>query len=467
VAEADDLTTVEPLLGQASLTAEPLYQRVERWLRYRWVGVLLIAGAVVLPLLRQRGTPSWQTVWAEDTTIYTHQAVFSGSFGVLFRGYNGYLQLPPRLLAIPTPYFPLRYLAVYLALAATVVAALLAWCVYYLSRAWLVSRLLRVTLASFVVLMPVLGLESTATITNITWLFLAVGPWALISLEERRGDTCLRSGLAFLAATSSALSLLFLPLAIGWIAYRRSRAALIVGGCFVGGLIVQMAVTLTSPPGTGAKIGVSVLAQATSARVFGVFVLGTRGEAAWWGANWNSLVILAPLSVLVLFVVLGIGASRRAQVMASGFVLLAILMFAVPAWGRDTNFLGLVEGHPDRLVESRFSVVPVMLLASAIAILLSPVGSSSRQRRRAMQRIGIPAFMAWFIIVMVVSFSQTTIRGSDPSWTGRVDKVLASDCSGRPGSTIVTVPNLIAPGPPYPKVYDGYYPLVARCSNLA
>jgi hypothetical protein len=447
------------------LQAEPLYQRVDRWLGCKWVGAILIVGAVVLPLFRQRGTPSWQTVWAEDTTIYTHQAVFSGSLSVLFRGYNGYLQLPPRLLAVPTPYFSLRYLAIYSALAATVVGALLAWSVYHLSRGWLSSRLLRVTLASFVVLMPVLGPENTATITNVTWLFLAVLPWALISLEERRRDTGLRSALAFLAATSSALSLLFLPLAIGWVVYRRSRAAILVGVCFIGGLIFQMAVTLTSQPATGAKIEMQVLAEATSARVFGAFLLGTRGEAAWWGANWTSLVVLAPLTFLALLVVLAIGANRRAQVMAAGFVLLAIVMFAVPAWGRNTNYLGLVEGHPDRLLESRFSVAPCMLLASAVAILLSPIGSRP-QRRRAMQRIGIPAFAVWFVIVAAVSFPQTTFRGSDPSWTGRVHSVLASDCSGRPASTIVTVPNQIAPEPPYPKVPNGYFPLVVRCSNL-
>ncbi|HXW34533.1 MAG TPA: hypothetical protein VEJ87_08130, partial [Acidimicrobiales bacterium] len=112
---------------ESSPTNQPIYERMDAWLGHRWAGVLLMASAIILPLFRLRGTPSWQTVWAEDSTIYTHQAVFYGSFHSLFRGYNGYLQLPPRLLAIPTPYFPLRYLAVYTSLAATIVGALLAW----------------------------------------------------------------------------------------------------------------------------------------------------------------------------------------------------------------------------------------------------------------------------------------------------------------------------------------------------
>ena len=331
---------------------QPLYKRIDTWLGYRWVGTVLVAAAIILPLLRQRGTPSWETLWAEDATIYTHQAVFSGGLHSLFRGYNGYLQLPPRLLAVPTPYFSLRYLALYNALAATVVGALLAWSVYHLSRRWLQSRLLRVTLASFVVLMPVLGPESTATITNTTWMFLAVLPWALVSLEERRRDAGLRSGLAFLGATSSVLSYVFLPLAIGWLVYRRTKKVYIVGASFLVGLIVQAGVTLTSPPQTGAPIDVPVLAEATSGRVFGAFLLGVRGESAWWSANWQSLVVLCPVIVIVLLLALGTGVNRRAQVIAGSFVLLAVVLFAIPAWGRGTVYLGIgpsriVSGHHD------------------------------------------------------------------------------------------------------------------------
>jgi drug/metabolite transporter superfamily protein YnfA len=203
----------------------------------RWIGVALLALAVVAPLLRQRGTPSWQTVWAEDGSIYTHQAIIGG-FDSLFRGYNGYLQLPARLIAIPTPYFSLRYLGLYMSLAATITGALLAWSLFHLTQSWLPSRLLRVTLASFVVLAPAVGIESTATVTNTIWMFLAVLPWALVSFEERSRDTVLRSALVFLGATSSLLSVIFVPLGVGWVFYRRTRATWAVGAAFIAGLVV-------------------------------------------------------------------------------------------------------------------------------------------------------------------------------------------------------------------------------------
>jgi hypothetical protein len=176
--------------------------------------------------------------------------------------------------------------------------------------------------------------------------------------------------------------------------------------------------------------------------------------------------------VVAVLVALGIGAHRRAQIVAGMFSLLAVVFFAIPAWGRGTVFLGIgpssiVKGYQDTWQESRFSVVAVMLLTSAVAILIAPTGSSSVERRRVIQRISLPAFVVWSLIIMAVSFPQTTVRGSDTSWTGRVDRVLSSECLGRPGSTIVSVPNLVYLGPLFPqKLSSGYFPLVVRCSNL-
>jgi LysM repeat protein len=176
--------------------------------------------------------------------------------------------------------------------------------------------------------------------------------------------------------------------------------------------------------------------------------------------------------VIVLLLALGPGANRRAQIIAGSFVVLAVVLFAIPAWGRGTVYLKIgpswiVPGHHDLWGESRFSVIPVMLLASAVAILLAPTGSSI-QRQRVMQRTGIPVFALWFLIVMAVSFPQTTLRGEDPAWISRVDRVVSSECSNRPGAKIVTVPNLVFPAPPLiPKPpADGFYPLVVRCANL-
>src|SRR4051794_28166500 len=78
-----------------------------------------LASAVILPLLRQGNFRSWRTVQAEDGFIFFEQAKRHGALRELFRGYAGYLQLPPRLLGAFSTVFPVRSLALYCAFSAT------------------------------------------------------------------------------------------------------------------------------------------------------------------------------------------------------------------------------------------------------------------------------------------------------------------------------------------------------------
>jgi hypothetical protein len=452
-APKDDISSVSyPPSGR-------LDEQLSRW----WVGALLLIAAMVLPLLRQRGTASWRTVWPEDGNVYTDQAINGGLHSVL-RGYGGYLQLPPRLLAIPTPYFSLRYLALYGAFAGALVGALLAWSVYHLSRGWVSSPLVRLVLASFVVLMPSLGWEVAGTMANTIWVFLAALPWALISMEDTPWNVTLGAVLAFLGATASALSLLFIPLALGWLAYRRTRSTLIVAGSYFVGAAVQVGVMLVSggpsnplPP----VRSVSGLGEDLGSRMFGVFLLGPQWAADIGGSGWRWVVVwLAPLLVLTMLSLAARGAGRRAHVMAGVFVALAVVWYVVPVWGRGTN--GLVR-YRDIYFDQRYEVVPVMLLAGAFAILIAPTTCATR---RFVTRIGKPCFVALAVLLIVACFSVITIRSFDPSWTNRVDRVAAEQCRGRPPSTVVIIPNsmldlLSARQPP-----NGTYPLTVPCSSV-
>jgi hypothetical protein len=429
------------------------------------LGLALLIAAVVLPLLRQRGTPTWDTLWSEDGSIFVYQAIWHGSLHSLGQGYNGYLQFAPRLMAMPTPYFPVRYLAIYASVVPGVAGALLSWFVYHFTKGWVVSRLMRLALASLVVVMPALGLETTGTLTNSIWLFLTVLPWALISLQESRRAVVLRSIVAFLGVTASALGFLFAPLAIGWLVYRRTRAALVVMVAYGFGALVQGVVTLISPAAFQAFPVVDharELRDDIGARVFGIAALGTRWEADLWQANWRLVVIGGPLLVLVLLAVVAPGAGRRAQAMAATLVATALVMFVVPVWGRGTN-MGMVEAARDSQGSTRFSVVPVMLLASAFAILIS---SPDAVPGRLATRVGQPVFLAQVLLVGLSSFSLAPGRGLDPGWVGRVDAVVARDCRGRPGSTTAVVPNFTVKIPILPLPPGGYAPLKVRCSNL-
>jgi hypothetical protein len=465
VGTSDDVEAIElrPTRDDTNAVSDLSPGRLDELLGRRCVGAFLLIAAVVLPLLRQRGTGSWQTIWPEDGSVYASHAISSGLVS-LFRGYGGYLQLPPRLLAIPIPYFSLRYLAPYTALSGALVGAFLAWSVYHLSRGWVSSRLVRLVLAAFVVLMPSLGWEVAGTMANTIWVFLAVLPWALVSMEDTRWDVTLRAVLAFLGATASALSLLFIPLVLGSLAYRRTRSMLIVSGTYFVGAVVQLWVMLVSggptnpfPPartlsGLGGDLG---------SRMFGVFLLGPQWAADLGDSAWRWVVVwLAPLLVLTMLALSARGAGRRAQLMAAVFVALAVVWYVVPVWGRGTNALVRYRGI---YFDQRYDVVPVMLLVSAFAILIVPTSCSLR---RSVTRIGRPSFAALGAVLIVVCFSVTTIRSFDPSWITRVDRVAAEQCAGRPSSTVVIIPNSMLDLLSVRQSPDGAYPLTVRCSNL-
>jgi hypothetical protein len=311
--------------------------------------------------------------------------------------------------------------------------------------------------------MPSLGWEIPGAIANTIWVFMAVLPWALISMEDTPWNVTLRAVLAFLGATSSALSLLFIPLTLGWLAYRRTRSTLIVAGSYFVGALVQVGVMAASGGPSNhfpVQRTVSELGGDLAWSMFGVFLLGPRWADDLASSRWRWVVVyLAPLLVLALLALAARGVGRRAQVMAGAFAALAVVFYVVPVWGRGTNQLVM---WANIYFDQRYAVVPVMLLASAFAILIAPTGCSLR---RPVTRIGTPTLVAVTVLLIVVCFPVTTIRSFDPQWTTRVERVEVDHCNGRPSSTIVIIPNDMfstfwSPGP------NGTNPVTVRCSNI-
>jgi hypothetical protein len=393
--------------------------------------VLLFAAAAVVPLFRQTGTPSWRSIWAEDGTICFQQAYREGAIAVLLRPIAGYLTLPPRLLGGLATLVPLAYLPVFLALAATTVGALLAWFTYSASAGWIASRPVRLALASQVVLMPALGQENTATIVNIIWIFAAVVPWALISLQERPRHVIARSAVAFLAATATALTVFFLPLAIGWTWIRRTRATWIVAGALCAGLALQLAVVAADPaehaPVASGTYEVPALVDLVALRVFAVFLVGQAGIAAMWIEHGRFLIVAAPIAAAVILAFLFCGADRARRVLATVFIAYAVVAFVVPVMVRGPGFIPIAVGNPSYLfAHLRFSVVPVMMLLSAVAVLIGPADGGAPQR---IARIARPLFVAYVTVITLSAFPVKNLRSSSPPWPIALRQAYERDCS--------------------------------------
>jgi hypothetical protein len=405
-----------------------------RW-RNAGIGVVLFALAVVVPLFRRQGLRSWQTLWAEDGTIFYQQAADDGSVNVLFREFQGYLELTPRLLSVPTPIVPVDQLALYHALAGSIVCALLAWFTYYATRTWISSVPVRLVLASLVVLMPAAGSENTASSTNTIWALAAVAPWAIVSLDERRRDIVVRSIVVFLAATATALSFVFVPLVVGWALVRRSRGAVIVASAYGVGIALQGLTMLTAssnltqvPP----ERPFTEMTDLIGIRAFSLYLVSPEGAARLWEDHGRVGWVIAAVVTVALFVVACAGAERSAQLLGVTFFGYAILAFAILAWSRGTPPF-TVTGTVDPLVNLRYSVPSTLMMASAFAVVLAPVGES---RRRLIARVGRPLFIVHLVVLTVVSFSVRDFRSEGRPWEVKVAEAEAECQAAPPDATV-------------------------------
>jgi len=390
----------------------------------------LLALAVLLPLLRQRGTPSWDTIWAEDGYVFCQQALREGGLAVLFRPYAGYLQLVSRLLAIVAPAVPLDWLAAYLAVSATLVGAAVAWFVYWASGGWLTSRPVRLALASLLVLMPALGAENTATITNVIWVTAAAAPWALVSQAERRRDVILRALVCAVAALSTAACVVFVPLALVYPLLRRTRASVVVAAIFLVALAGQamMVVVVVRGAARASIFQTHVLRifELMAVRVFAMFLIGDKAITAVWQTHGRLLIGAATVAVLLVFAILFPRAGRKSQALAAAFVGGAILSFAIPVSGRGTTFAAVVLDQQYVSIAMRYSVVPVFLLASAAALLVAPPGPG---RDRAVARVARTLFVAHVAVLCWIDFSVVNLRGLSPKWSQALVQA-RNECAG-------------------------------------
>jgi hypothetical protein len=404
------------------------------------VGLMVFVVVAALELLRQQGNPSYQSMWAEDAKYYATDAIRAGALTPLFRGYAGYLQLPPRVVAAFVPLIPIRDLPLYFALVGVLVGTLLAWFLYVVTEGWISSRLLRLALAVLLVLMPAAAKENTANVVNLIWTFVAVLPWAIVSLKEQRTATGVRSVVAFLAATSSPLAALFLPLALVWALVHRTRSAMVVGASLLAGLVVQAGVTLRSTQRVS-KAGDTIphLIQTLLARVGAFYVVGTKPVSTYWHNHGPLLMGGSALVLVVMFAVLFPGAGRRAQALAAVFLAYALVVFVVPAWGRGVATLYEVPGGNFHLSSTRFSVIPILLIASAGAVLLAP--RAAHRRHRVAARVVLPLFLAQLVVVCYISYPGRNANSVGDNWSQLVDATYARACVGAPPDQIVTIHN--------------------------
>jgi hypothetical protein len=215
--------------------------------RWAFVGVQVVVvalGAVVM-LARVGGRSVWDTVYGEDWGIYLPQALAHPWH--LLQSYAGYLQLVPRLIGQVAALLPVRHASVAFAVGGALVASGCGLFAYHASAGQVGSRWLRALIGLSVVLLPVAQLEIADNGVNSMWYLLAALFWAALWRPRTAAGAAAAAVIAFGAAASTSLGLLYAPLfaARAVVVPRRLREHAATAG-WAAGCLLQVAVIAAS-----------------------------------------------------------------------------------------------------------------------------------------------------------------------------------------------------------------------------
>jgi hypothetical protein len=393
-----------------------------------------IAAAVVVmvavQLLRQPGARAWNTVWAEDGKLYASEAYALPAWSTLFRGYAGYAQFVPRVLALGIRPLPVEWVAPYFAVTTAVIIALLALFVYRSAEGWIDSPWLRATVMFTTALVPAIYFEVNANVANLGWPLLFASFWAFASQRDGSLDVVLRSVVVALTALTTPVVALLVPVGVVVVVVRRKRADIVVLASCVAALAVQLLAIEAAGPAASLPSSRRDLPVAYGVRVLGSLVFGERWlDVLWFHLDAWLAVAATAIVVAVLLLAVPWRVARDRQWFAVVAIVASVVLFVVPVFVRGTLIIRLTSGEFTG-AGSRYVYLPVLVLFSGLAVLVD--GSSRRWLRYA---VGAQA-----IALMVICFGLASLRSTGPTWSSQLPPARARCATAPSESTTVSVP---------------------------
>ncbi len=373
---------------------------------------LWVVAMTVAQLVRQPGVASWDSIWQEDGSIFLSDAMYQSFPKALVHSYNAYLHVVPRLVASVAAVVPLERAALVLSASSALVVALLSVYVYSSSATLLRSQWARVVLAATFVLLPATAYETTANIANLHWYLLFACFWAFLNRPRSWPRIAVATSVAVAAVLSDPMAGLFLPLAALAVYQRTARRDLVVPLTFLAALGIQLALgALATSPAPYAASHLVDIPGIFALRVTGSFLIGDRplqtfwSHLRWWFA-YTSLAVVA--AVMVYGFVKTRVAARFYLATSIGY---SCAFLAVPLMLRGTE--RFLDGPGFNLNGSRYTVVPLWFLVLATLLVLDrPVALGRQANWKRVQC----AFVVYVSALMLVNFSDFSVRTAGPSW---------------------------------------------------
>jgi hypothetical protein len=190
-------------------------------------------GTVVL-LLRIPRIPAWDSLYAEDQGVYLFDALAHQWH--LLVPYGGYEEFVPRFVGQLISYLPLADVAVPFALAGAGIAALCALFIYHAMDGWIRSRWLRALVGAALILLPLAPIEPADSTVGSPWYVMAALFFGLLWRPKNRAGMTAAALVAFAAASSEILALIYAPLVLlRVVALPRWREHAVTAGWLAGG----------------------------------------------------------------------------------------------------------------------------------------------------------------------------------------------------------------------------------------
>jgi hypothetical protein len=379
----------------------------------RWalvlVQVVVVALGAGMMLARVGGRPVWETIWAEDRGIYVPQALAHP--WQLLQSYAGYLQLVPRLIGQVAALLPIRHASVALAVGGALVASACALFTYHASASYIGSRWLRALAGLSVVLLPVAQLEIADNGVNASWYLLAALFWAALWRPRSTAGAAAAGVVAFAAAASSSLGLVFAPLfaARAVVVPRRLREHAATAG-WAAGSVLQVAVIVTSHQ--------SRLRPRAPVNAVLFYAREVLLPALGWHLSWHlrDLLGLAGATALtggliaVVLALVVVTQDRRCRVfvvtaVATGLVFVAFT--SALAWNGPRLQVTLAVEHG-----ARYSTLPILLLDAALIVAADAYARRWWPRPKAI--VAVAALVAVLAVGWATDFRYPVRRLSGP-----------------------------------------------------
>lgn len=416
---ADGDLQTEPAVAAAALPLPP-----RRTLRA--LGVLgAMAVLTVLSWLRLPEV-SRGTVWAEDAAVFLREVISIGAVPSITEPYSGYLHVIPRVLAgLAFQLAPIDAYAYMMALLSCAAVAAIAISVFFLSRSTISQRPLRLMLAMIPVLLPVGPLEVLGNAANLHWYLLWLAPWLLLPKPAHWYSRALLFAAALATATSEIITILFVPLAIWSIIWRRNYWA---ASGLVLGAGLQILATISRPRYETAWPRPDAVEPLSVFYGFGLQAVGSLWETdkrtvvstvvdfGWLAVIVPSGIILCLLTFIMLYghpgrKIMAAGAFGAAAACWTASVIVNAnpafdyAAFTMDDWLKQFSFL-------------RYAAAPSMFLLALIPLACAV---AAERPGAAAWRAGPLAPAVLLIFLLMNYFPTATTRQAGPDWATGVE----------------------------------------------